>query len=155
MVGLTVAQVGDWEYAGKVLRGLVRTVPEASAVMLQEARASKERLVRNIERQVYKDWPKHSPNYHPKDPRLLIETRQYIDAIQVIALGPLMWGVGIPRRAKNHEGVSLAAIGTAHEYGAGSLPPRPHWRREATVFKGQLSKALGAYLGAKVNLSRR
>lgn len=155
MVKLTITREGDWKKANRMLRGLTRTVPEASAIMLHQAHLSRARLVKNIENQVYTDWPPASPNYVQKDPRLLIETGQYIGAIRVLPMGPLMWGIGIPRTATNDKGKSLAAIGFAHEYGLGNLPVRSHWRRESATFKGQLSKALSVHLHSKVSLAAR
>lgn len=148
---MNAAKVGDWGRAQRAINKLSRTGVDAVAVVRTQAELSKNRIKRNIERQVY-DWPGPSPNSRPLDPRLLIETGQYVDAIDVVQFGPLMFGVGIPRGTTNDKGVDLGFIGMAHEYGYGNLPPRPHWRREYRVFRTQLAIALSAMAKTKVSL---
>lgn len=156
---LSAARVGEWGKAGRVLRGLVNTVPQASAIVRAQAELSQARLVNNIKRQIY-PWPKLAPETvkekarKNQDPRILIAEGDYIDAIKVLPMGPLLWAVGIEKGAKNRDGRSLVMIGLSHEYGMGGNPPRPHWRREYTVFRAQTSAALNALLAQKVSLRR-
>lgn len=154
---LTIRRVGDWSKTRRTLRSLTRTAPELSAVIYQQAKRSRDRLKRNIRAQAY-PWPPLDQDYAREkaaaglDPRTMIAHGDYLDAIRVLPLGPLTWGVGIEEGATNREGDSLVMIGLSAEYGLGRNPARPHWRREYGVFKGQLSRALGTALGQKVNL---
>lgn len=148
---LTIRKVGEWGRAERVLTGLITTYPQVSAIMLAEAHDAKKRLVRKIERQEY-DWPPASPNSRQIDPRLMIETGQYLRSIRVVPMGIGLWGIGVSKSAVNDKGIRLADLGLWHEYGAGNLPPRPHWRPESSVLKRQLSRKLGALLAMKVSL---
>lgn len=154
---LTAAKTGDWAKAGRVLRGLITTAPEVSAIVAIQAQRSEERITSNIEQQRY-NWPELADSTKEKkaaqglDHRMLIARKDYLNAIQVIAMGPNLWGIGILRNAKNSEGRSLAMIGISHEYGLGGNPPRPHWRREYVIFQTEVSLAVSAYLNRKISL---
>jgi hypothetical protein len=152
---LTARKVGDWRKAERKMREMKDVYPEAAAVIAAQAQASSMRIKRNIRAQKY-NWPPLAESTVNRkrreglDPRMLIATGQYLDAIQVIPMGTDMVAIGIPAEAKNDEGKSLAMIGLAHEYGLGlNLPPRPHWRREYRVFAGQVTIAMSAMLRTK------
>lgn len=56
--------------------------------------------------------------------------------------------VGIPEGAKYADGTSVAMIAFIHEYGAGSIPPRPFMRESVARHKGEWVKDATAYLKA-------
>lgn len=157
---ISATKIGDWRKAAKIISELKTTNAEVGAIMYDQSKKSRKRLVSNIERQVY-NWPPLSPKWQLEkerrgfDPRIMIARGEYLDAIKVQRMGKNMWAIGISANAKNSEGKSLAYIGLVHEYGIGSNPPRPHWRREYSMFKQQLARALTMHLGRKVSLKIR
>src|SRR5262249_44983621 len=64
------------------------------------------------------------------DPRILIATKAYVNAIEVRKKGDTAWTVGLPD--KTHPGTELKfdQLARIHEYGVPDrgLPARPHWR---------------------------
>lgn len=131
--------IGDWDKVPRRLEKLAETVPLASRSVRTEAMHSLDRITRNIQGQEY-GWSPLAPSTSEakakagQDPRTLIATGDYLASIRVVRAGPLGYGVGVPENAKNADGQSLVAIGLAHEYGTGSLPARPFWRRESREF---------------------
>lgn len=156
MASVSVKTVGNWKGAEKILGELVSTVPQAAVIIRQEAEASKNRLQENL-RGGKIDFAALSSRTHKDNPEkpILIDTEEYVSAIKVLGRNPMSVGVGIGPTAKNRDGTSLAKIGLYHEYGTGRMPPRPHWRKEYTVYKRSLSTKLSLLLGSKVSLAGR
>lgn len=147
---LTATRVGDWSQLYRVANKLQAFTPKVGVALLAEARDMHARVKRRIRQQAYDDWPPLSAEWaaykrqHNMDRRKLIGFGDYLDSIRVLPAGPNRWMVGVPKTAKNREGRSLAAIGYVHEYGHGSVPPRPFWRFEYDESRDNLRRVLTA-----------
>lgn len=146
---------GDWVKAESLFASLITTVPEAALIMKSEAKESKNRLVRKLKDGSYNFQPlAESTKKNRGATPILIDTGSYVDAIDVVKVDFNTVAVGIKSNKKNGEGVSLVEIGLAHEYGARHLPPRPHWRKEYSLYRRSLGLKLTALLGRKISLAR-
>jgi hypothetical protein len=141
-------KVGDWDKARLVLGSMAaahvdfRTSIRTNAEMLQwEIRAG---IVSGQYASEFgwldiTDYTRNSRIF-PDNP-ILQDTGQYLDSIRVMRLSggfnAEVWGVGVPRDARNSDGDSLVVIGLKHEYGKYSIdgtvpdvPARPFWKKE-------------------------
>jgi len=157
ITGRNVYKIGEWGRAMRLVKRMQIMVPlEMHAVMFDWATDTREWLVEKIERQEFNHTPLSPVTRARKsatggDPRILIDKRDYLDAIRVLPMGPRKWQVGIKRGAKNQKGSDLATIGMVHEYGSARVPARPHWRptyeraaEDGIVrFKNVLRRAIG------------
>lgn len=150
--GLTAAKVGEWRLAKDKINGLAQVTPEISLLIWQLAQESADRVKRNLRTNGY-GFDQVSKAVQDRKNRLgqgeipLIAYGDYVEAIEVMPMGPNMWGVGIPADAEHSEDDdSLAMIGLSHEFGLGGQPPRPHWRKEYIVFQAHVTAAVNAWL---------
>lgn len=108
-----------------------------------QAEAIRRNIIQNIEGQAYNHTPL-KPKYKEwkikkgLDPRILIATGSYINAIEVFKGGKNTWCVGIKKGKKNKEGIELRQIGKWLEYGTKHIPARPHWRIEMAKVKRRM-----------------
>src|SRR5690554_2534296 len=91
---VTAKTVGNWGAVSSRIRRLAMTIPASRAVIRSAAERSRDRIKTNILRQAY-NWQSLSPETiktKSRDPtrdlRALIDHKTYVDAIQVVPMGP-------------------------------------------------------------------
>ena len=113
-----------------------------------------------IENQEF-DWTPLSSKYLARkisegyDPRTLVRTGEYKDAISWGVTHGKIWA-GIPSR-KIHEdsGMPLFKLARIHEFGTATIPPRPLWRPILARHLTRRKKFRNAYRAAVMRTIRR
>lgn len=140
MPSIKVYRFGEWTRARNRFNGLAFRMQQAvESAQEQEARGMARRIKHNIRAQNYQhtdlaDETVERKAREGKDPRILIEDGDYVEAIEPIRLGRYQWAVGV-RDPK------LAEIGNVHEWGGHgpqgqTIPERPHYRVELERIRG-------------------
>lgn len=110
------------------------TIPAAHNSVHALALGMREDLVNRIEHQRFHHAPLAPSTVEAKkkaglDPRILIATHEYIDAIEV---EPLPDGsgyrIGVGNKVHSGSGVSMRDLARWLEFGTSKMPARPHWR---------------------------
>lgn len=154
-------KIGDWGRAKMLFSRLAMTSVTAATVMRQEAHALKGRIVDGLWSGTFADqynWPALSEmtiekRVNPENP-ILIDTAGMASAIRVMPMGWNVFGVGIPKGARNRRGESYAQIAMVHEYGLGAnnwgrrIPPRPFWRSQYAASRKIITAKLMAAVKA-------
>jgi hypothetical protein len=151
-------KTGDWARAKVAFARLAMTSPAMAAVIRQEAHALKGRIHQGMwSGQFDKQyrWPPLGPmtmerRLNPHNPKL-IDSSGFVSAIRVLHMGWNVYGVGIPKNARDHRGESYAQIAMVHERGLAinnwgfTIPARPFWGDQyAKSRKTLLAKLLAA-----------
>ena len=102
-----------------------------------------DKLKRIIEQQSY-SWALHSPAYaqYKKrkglDPRILIATGKYLDAIKPIKNEMGVYEVTVPSTPLGKGKHTLRDLARWLEFGTVTMPARPHWRPAFASFKAEM-----------------
>lgn len=132
---MTVTKVGEWGKLLPLAQKLRHVGPQAYTLLRAESLLAAEALKARIRNRYYdgqwepltEDWVQRKAS-QGLDPRMLIARGDYVNAIHVIPAGPRVVQIGIDKNATGFDGINLAGLGFIHEFGAGPVPARPHWR---------------------------
>lgn len=154
-------KVGDWGRARMLFSRLAMTSVTAAAVMRDEARSLKGRIVEGLWSGSFADqynWPPLSEmtieRRVDKENPMLIDTTSMVRSIRVLPMGWNVLGVGIPKGARNSKGESVAQIAMVHEQGLGAnnwgyrIPPRPFWRSQYSISRRNITAKMMAAIKA-------
>lgn len=92
-----------------------------------------------------------------QDPRILIATGRYVNALTPVQTPEGDWVVGIPATPLSAGSrYTLQDLARWLEFGTQNMPARPHWRPAMTIWKTKAYQAkLGMKHGVKTYLRRR
>ena len=105
-------------------------------------------------------WPPLNEDYAEMkrrkrlDPRMLIATGEYVSKIYAKKVDGETWQVTVPIGIHGPSKLPYAAIRAIHEFGAGRVPPRPHWQPTTTEFENN-KQQYGADIQQNVNRKAR
>ena len=157
-------KTGDWKRAKLAFSRMAMTTLGAATVMRQEAHALKGRIHEGLwsgEFDRSYRWPPLSSmtiekRQNPENPKL-IDSGGFSSSIRVMHMGWNVYGVGIPKTARDRRGQHYAQIGMVHELGLArnnwgrKIPARPFW----SVEYGKSRKRLAAKLTAALKAGAR
>jgi hypothetical protein len=117
--------VGNWKGVSAALQGLPLSVMASARWGMEKAASQLENIVKGHINAQDLGWPQRAWNTVSGDPRILVDTEAYYNAIEHWRKNNV-WYVGVKANKYNHRGIRIADYAINHEEGI-TVPRRPLW----------------------------
>lgn len=148
---LSFSLEGNWEGIRKALGELDKDLRRH---LFQAQRNLGRKLKRKIVAHILNGDLDLAPNKFPSksgDPRILIDTEAYVDAITEWQENMIHY-IGVKNDSVNGRGQNISEYAYFLEYGTSKMPERPHWRPTIDEMGGEKGwqKEIGNYIHDKL-----